>query len=241
MNSEKLTTILTRLKERGLHRNISMIYFAEGNPVTGIEEVGESVILRGESDRPWVFISSPDEAELETVAGTLNKDDKNFAAIEDWMVPIITRNKRVEWDIPLIKLIYPENLPVPETDSIPIGPLSPVDADYIYENSLYKEYISPEYIRSRIRDGVSAGIYNSGKPAAWIATQDDFAMGFLHVMEAFRGKGYAKQLTFHMIRKLRERGIVPFVYIQETNKASLGLAEGLGFRRKGIIHWFGIK
>jgi 8-oxo-dGTP diphosphatase len=218
-----------------------MIYFAKDNTVTGIEECGKSVILRGESDRPWVFIASANETELEAIIGTLNQSDKNFAAVEDWMVPIITRNKRVEWDISLIKLVYPDHLSVPETDSAGIVPLSPADAEYIFENSLYRDYISPEYIRGRIRGGVSAGIYDAGKPSAWIATQDDCAMGFLHVMKAYRGKGYAKKLTFYMIRKLRERGIIPFIYIQETNSPSLTLAERLGFRREGKIHWFGIK
>ena len=46
-------------------KNMNMLYFMENNPVHHLERIGDSVILRGQSDQRWVYISSPNEQELQ--------------------------------------------------------------------------------------------------------------------------------------------------------------------------------
>jgi 8-oxo-dGTP diphosphatase len=74
-------------------KNMNMLYFMENNPIHRLERIGNSVVLRGQSDRHWVYISSPNEQELNAVASTLTKDDRCFAIIEDRMLPLLTTNK----------------------------------------------------------------------------------------------------------------------------------------------------
>ena len=42
--------------------------------------------------------------------------------------------------------------------------------------------------------GPSAGIRDSGKLVAWLMTQDDGSIGVLHVLDDYRGSGYAYRL-----------------------------------------------
>lgn len=104
-----------------------------------------------------------------------------------------------------------------------------------------KEITSREYIQDRIQHGFSAGIYESGKLVAWILTQDDSAIGFLNVLEAYRRKGYAYELTVYLTDQLRKQGKIPFVHIEETNHKSIHLARKLGLKKDRRIHGFEIK
>lgn len=227
--------------QRDKVKHLNMLYFMENNPVHALERIGDSVILRGESDRRWVYISSPNEQELQAVAGTLTKDDRCFAVIEDWMLPILTADKALAWQLSTMKLVLPDDVTFPQKTHAHITPLSVDDAEYLYEHSLYQGVTSPDYIRDRIQRGLSAGIRVDGQLAAWAMTHDDTAMGFLHVLEAYRRRGFAYDLTVYLIHRLRQQGKVPFVHIEETNRKSLHLAMKLGFQKDRRVHWFEIQ
>lgn len=218
-----------------------MLYFMENNPVHSIEQTGNSVVLRGESDHPWVYISSPNEQELTTVIKTLTKNDRFFAVIEDWMLPALTAGNTFVWQLSTMKLVLPQHITFPQKPESHITPLSVNDAQYLYEHSMYQGVTSSDYIRNRIQNGLSAGIHDSGKLVAWALTHDDSAMGFLHVLPAYRRMGYAFELTVYLINQLRKQGRIPFVQIEETNLKSMRLAEKLGFRKDRRIHWFEVQ
>ena len=78
-------------------------------------------------------------------------------------------------------------------------------------------------------------------PLAWAMTHDDSAIGFLHVLEAYRRQGFAYELTVYLIHQLRQQGKIPFVHIEETNLKSIHLAMKLGFRKDRRVHWFEIQ
>lgn len=222
-------------------KNMNMLYFMEQNRVHQLDRVGNSVVLRGESDQRWVYISSPNEQELCTVVGTLTSDDRCFAVIEDWMLPLLTSKRTLVWQLSTMKLVLPDSVTFPQIPDAHITPLSVDDADYMYEHSLYQSVTSPEYIRDRIRQGISAGIYEDGQLVAWAMTHDDSAMGSLHVLEAYRRRGLAYDLTVYLIHRLRQQGKIPFVHIEETNLKSLRLALKLGFQHDRRVHWFEIQ
>ncbi len=218
-----------------------MLYFMENNPTHSFERTGDSVVLRGESDHPWVYISSPDEQELASVLKTLTDNDRFFAVIEDWMLPAFTAGKTLVWQLSTMKLVLPEHVTFPQNPESHITPLSVDDAQYLYEHSMYQGVTSSDYIRDRIQNGLSAGIHDSGKLVAWALTHDDSAIGFLHVLPAYRKMGYAYELTVYLINQLRKQGRIPFVQIEETNLKSMRLAGKLGFRKDRRVHWFEVQ
>lgn len=232
---------ITSFLKRDEIKNMNMIYFLENNHIQSLERIGDSVLLRGESDHCWVYISSPNEEDLRTVLGRLTKDDRYFAVVEDWVLPMLTKGKTIVWQLSAMKLILPESINFPHAFKYPIDPLSVDDAKYIYEHSDYRAVTSPEYIRERIQRGLSAGVHISGQLAAWAMTHDDGAVGFLHVLEAHRRKGYGYGLTVYLIHKLRAQGKIPFIHIEETNNKSINLAMKLGFKKDRRVHWLEIQ
>lgn len=102
---------------------------------------------------------------------------------------------------------------------------------------------STDYIEERIRVGPARGIRRDGELVAWCLTHyvTDRAMslGFLHVKDGWRRKGFARSVTESMCQYAERKGIVPLVDIFQDNKPSLNLAEDLNFERIGENHWYG--
>lgn len=118
-----------------------------------------------------------------------------------------------------------------------VEPLRPADAPGIVRWWPYGRSVG--YVASRIRCMPAVGIRRGGRLVAWALTHDDGSMGFLHVLEAWRGRGMARALTVALCTRLRRLGLVPFNYIVQTNRASIRLTAGMGFRRVGEYGWFG--
>lgn len=225
-----------KLLEKDKTRNINIINFIRNYPIYNIETVGDSVLVRGISDEDWVYISSKSYDEFFKLIHVLDGDDKCFAAIEDWMLPYIVKNRKIKSRLTSMKLVYDSNVPLPTVKSHVVD-LSIADAPYIFENSKYKEYISIEYIEDRIKNGIGLGIYEDEKLVAWAITHDDGAIGFLNVLEDYRRKGYGMDVTVAMIKRLLELGQLPFVHIEEDNVKSMNLALKAGFRKDRRVHW----
>lgn len=220
--------------------NANIINFIESYPAHHMEIIGESVFIKGISDRKWVYISSKSSAELKIIKNKLDIDDKCFAIIEDWMLPILTKGNNIKWKLSTMKLVLPSNETMPSILSN-ISKLTIEDSKFIYDNSDYKAYVSIEYISQRIRDGISSCVRIDNKLAAWGITQDDGAIGFLHVLPEYRRKRYGRDITVDLINKVRKAGKIPFVHIEENNTNSMSMAIGLGFRKDRIVNWFEIE
>lgn len=221
-------------------RNVNMINFINDYPICYIKKVEDSVIVKGTSDRDWIYISSESKEELKTIKGKLEKNDNCFAVIEDWMIPILTKGNRIKWKLSTLRLFMPQNILLLDNKYI-VSDLRIEDAKFIYENSDYKEYISIEYIRDRIQKGLSSGIYDSKKLVAWGITQDDGAIGFLHVLPEYRLRGYARDIIIDLIKKVRKQGKLPFVHIEEKNEKSMKLVLSLGFKKDRVVNWLEIE
>lgn len=237
--NKSINAVLNFLKT-DLIRNVNIINFIENYPVYCIERFENSIVVKGTSDRNWVYISCSNIDELSAIKKNLADEDTCFAAVEDWMIPILTGNRTIKWKLSTIKLYLPENAVLPDS-MYALSSLKAEDAQYIYKNSDYKDYLSKEYIQERIKNGISAGIYDSGRLIAWCITQDDGAVGFLHVMPEYRLRGYGRKVTINVINKVRQYGKIPFVHIESTNVKSMKLALSLGFIKDRCINWFEIK
>lgn len=240
MTTDSLETIVSFLKQDEI-KNMNMLYFMENNPVHSLDRIGDSVVLRGDSDHRWIYISTPDKRELNKVLSTLTINDRFFAVIEDWMLPLLTAGKTVLWQMSTLKLILPDHVTFRWNPNSAITPLSIDDAPYVFEHSLYQGVTSPDYIRYRIRNGPSVSIRESGKLVAWAMTHDDSALGLLHVLEDYRRRGYAYELTACLIHRLREQGKIPFAHIEETNLKSMSLAIKSGFQKDRRVHWLKVQ
>ena len=234
-NMGRYSKILERLREDEL-KNINLLNFIENNAVLDIETRGKSVLLRGKSDQIWIYISSADEDELKFLKSRLHKTDKHFAAIEDWMVPILLEDNELIWDLSMTQFYLPDSIEIPKSE-MKASPLSLADAETLYDNSEYKEALSIGYIKDRISRGSSVGLYEKDKMVAWGMTQDDGGMGFLHVLPECRRK-YGYNITLLLIEKIRQKGKTPFVYIEKENMKSINLVENLKFRKHKGVHWF---
>jgi 8-oxo-dGTP diphosphatase len=201
--------------------------------------VGDTIRVRGKSDHDWNYISSNSKDEFQSLLGELN-NEKYFAILEDWMVPMVEAEGALDWKLSCIKFSYPESKKIPVIDA-PITPLSIEDADWIFRSGKYATYTSTLYIREMIQKGPAIGIRQDGLLVAWVMTHDDGAIGFLHVLPEYRNRGYAIALTCEMIRRVKRVGKIPFVHIEEENFSSIRLAKKLGFEEERKVHWVKLK
>lgn len=221
-------------------KNVSIINFIRNYRIGTFDMLGGAVLVRGRSDEDWIYISCKSSDDLIQLLEGLDEGDKCFAAIEDWMLPYIIKGREARSRLTSIKLVYDQNTPLPPVKAN-ITRLSTADARYVFDNSIYKEYISVPYIEERIDQGVALGIRKDGRLIAWAITHDDGAIGFLNVLEDYREKGYGTQITAAIINKLLELGELPFVHIEEENTKSMSLALKLGFRMDRCMHWIKLK
>ena len=241
-NKRRMSSIITAIQilEKDRINNISTINFIKNNKIFSVDVIGNSALVRGESDRKWVYISCKDEGELSIIKSKLGNDDENFASVDDWMFPILTKGKEVIWDLFMSQYYLPDDIRLPSTEISTIL-LTEKDANIVYNNSEYKEYISIQYVKYCIRKGMSAGVNENNKLVSWAITQDDGAIGFLHTLDKYRRKGYGYNVTLSMIKQIRNSGGLPFANVLPTNKRSINLLLKLGFKESKKIHWFEIK
>jgi GNAT superfamily N-acetyltransferase len=143
--------------------------------------------------------------------------------------------RRVWYNHCYLYVLKPGRLVIDRTHRV--SRLRPADAPLIARSWPYGR--SADQILRRIGNGPGYCIRRKGKPVAWGLTHDDGSMGFLHVLEAYRGQGMARTLTTALARRLLRSGIQPFMYIVTGNAASIRLTASMGFTRTGRFSWFG--
>jgi len=243
-------------------RNANIINFIDDYPIHSVSIAGESVMIKGRSDRDWIYISSANDDEFRTLTAELAGEDTCFAIIEDWMLPHLTDNRRELWRLSCLRLYLPDSAVIPagaadaatianagataeanaaagaDNDSPLLVKLTPNDAAFIFANYDYAAYTTEAFIAERIKKGPSFGMRADGQLVAWIMTQDDGAMGLLTVLPPYRRHGYGNRITSALITQLRASGKLPFVHIEEQNHKSMSLALKAGFIPDRRIHWF---
>lgn len=236
LNKQEILDIL--YKDR-IH-NLNMINFVKSYNIDIFLQSGDSVLIRGKSDKPWIYISSKSEQEFRDLFSQLGEDDKYIAVVEDWMLPIIEEKKKIMWNLRCKRYILPKNVKPGEVHHL-VRFLKPGDARYILENSAYRKLTPLDYIVDRIKRGIGLGLYDKGGMVAWIITHDDGAIGFLNVLSEYRRRGYGTDITNAIIKRVREKGGIPFVHIEEENINSVNLAKKIGFTGDKFVSWIRIE
>ncbi|HEV8594752.1 MAG TPA: GNAT family N-acetyltransferase [Thermoplasmata archaeon] len=121
-----------------------------------------------------------------------------------------------------------------------VEPLDPTHAAKIAK-IWAPDWPAENYVRSRIGKGLNGAIYEDGEPVAWylthLETDDVVMLGFLHVLEPYRGRGYATSLSCALIKQSFAKGKSPCCHVYTDNEPSIRLMEGLGFRRVCLQAW----
>ncbi|MFO7675738.1 MAG: GNAT family N-acetyltransferase [bacterium] len=162
---------------------------------------------------------------------------RRFAATPGWVHRRLARLGRVGWQTRCEMYALTDPGRLPDRSAHRVGPLRAEDAPTIARHWPYGR--RPDYIVGRISRGPGAAIRREGRLVAWALTHADGALGFLHVLDEFRGQGMARSIGIRLARCQLRLGIRPFVYIERTNRPSLSLTQSLGFEPFGEYVWFG--
>ena len=167
---------------------------------------------------------------------TRSEKIKYYFSVEDWMIPLILKHGVTDWIMTTNRYILSESIFLlpPKNE---IVKLDHSKASYIFENSDYKDYISIEYTAERLSNDISAGILINNKLVAWGFTHDDGALGFLHVLEEYRGNGYGSDILSGLIQMRREVKKPVFGNVVPGNIASVKLLTKLGFEFDRSVSW----
>lgn len=114
-----------------------------------------------------------------------------------------------------------------------------------HKNDLFNlvNLVQPGYFRSKTSElGSYYGIYKNDELIA--VTGERMKMNVYTEVSAVvthpdhRGKGYAKQLTFHTSNRIFSQNKIPYLHVSETNIGAIKLYEKLGFvTRRKICFW----
>lgn len=221
-------------------RALNMYNFLAENSDSQIHKYGDTYILRGVSDKNWVYIHSPDDFCLSEVMENLTPSDRCFAAVEDWLLPHLMKRGSVVKHIATIQLILPEiiTLQAPNISKrYELKALEVSDAEIVYKKGNYEGHVSLGYIRNRIASGMSLGAWRDGELTAWGLTHDDRAIGFLYVDPEHRRRGLARAILVELSQAMRAKELIPFVHIEESNMISTKMALHIGFEPYRRLHW----
>jgi len=221
-------------------KNITVLGFFSNYPVQEYYIEGNSVLILGKSDHLWAHISSSSEMELSSILSKYHMKTKYYFSVEDWMIPLILRYGTADWIMTTDRFILEESVSI----DLPKSEIVKVDKSYapfIYNNSDYKDYISIEYIEDRLSKDISAGIFVNNVLIAWGFTHDDGALGFLHVLEDFRNRGYGIDILKGLIQMRKKVKKPIFGNIVPGNVASTNLLTKLGFKPDCKTSWIKLK
>ena len=248
------STIIEQLNKNRA-KNISMIGIIENYGIENYLKYGDSLLITVQTDHLWCYIAADRKEELTELIKRFNYQTNHFASLEDWMLPVFSQNRKIEWELKTERLILAEtaaakadlesyvsaaNRKSIDTEFI-IRELKAKDADYIFSHSHYQQFTSKAYIRERIEADCSAGIILEGKLAAWGLTHDDGALGFIHVREAFRKRGFARLIMQKLIRDKRKMNKDIFLNVEPDNFKAKKLFYSLGFEFDREISWLKLK
>jgi len=178
-------------------------------------------------------LHATDPAGAEAVLEAVLKGPAFFFLTEEWQLSPLepraeTLDARSAW---LFALRREDFIDLQQHE---VRPVTPAWAKAIAER-WEPDWPSEPYVRSRIENGPSFGVYDGEKLVAWSMTHFETdrvsMMGFLHVMEAYRRRGFAKSVGSALAKDILARGKIPVLHVYADNAPSIELAQMLGFRR----------
>jgi len=237
-------------------KNISLLGVIENYGIESSLKYKNSILITVKTDHLWCYPASDNKNELVELLKRFENRTNYFASLESWMIPVVSQNREIKWELKTERLILPEEAKTPsllqkkakqEEEKIQtekdfeIRKLKSQDADFIFTHSHYQDFTSKAYIKERIEADCSAGIFIEGELAAWGLTHDDGAVGFIHVRKDFRKRGYAHLIMESLIRVKRKNKKDIFLNVEPDNSRAKKLFYSLGFEFDRVIRWIKLK
>lgn len=227
--------ILKKL-ERNYHQNLPVVGFFQNYNLDHKVLYNGSMILQGKSDYDWAYFSVNSQDDFAPLLKEFNYRTLYFANVEDWMVPQLSHEKRIEWKLTTHRYYLHDDVQF-SFENDPCGPVHVRYVNYIYRHSAYKDFTSEQYILDRLQKDVSAGIWIDDDLAGWGLTHDDTSIGFLNVISKYRGKGIGEIILKSLIKAKRDRSLPVFVNVEQHNKESINLLKKIGFEFDRAVSW----
>lgn len=227
---------LKRLLAEKPMQSLPVIGFFDNYPLQEWLRHGDFLLLCGTSDYPWAYLCGDNPEDLFSVLEKFNFQSQYFANVEEWMLPVLTHTRKIEWKLSTHRYYLPDNRTVDPPDYIS-KVLDVSMAQYIYERSAYKDFTSETYIKERIEKDVSAGIWIDGELVGWGLTHDDTSLGFLNVVPPYRGQGLGESILRFLVILKRQKNKPVFVNIEPHNHQSINLVKKLGFSFDREVSW----
>ena len=242
---------------KNINKNISMIGIIENYGIENNFKIGDSILVTVKTDHLWCYLTSENKDELNQILKKFKFQTLYFASLEDWMLSVISKHREFEWELKTERLILPKtaelkNLDQNKPDSsnenkndleteFKLRRLKPDDTNFIFAHSHYQQFTSKAYIKERIKADCSAGIIIDEKLAAWGLTHDDGALGFIHVREDFRKRGFARLIMQKLISDKRKNKKDVFLNVEPNNLKAKKLFNSFGFEFDRMISWIKLK
>ncbi|TDO73376.1 FR47-like protein [Halanaerobium saccharolyticum] len=251
MNKNKIIKQLNKNRAK----NISLLGVIENYGIESSLKYKNSILITVKTDHLWCYPASNSRDELVELLKRFENKTNYFASLESWMIPVISKNREIEWKLKTERLILSEEAKklsflhnkakqeekIQTENDFELRKLKSQDADFIFAHSHYQDFTSKAYIKERIAADCSAGIFINEELAAWGLIHDDGAVGFIHVRENFRKNGYAHLIMKKLIKNKRENGKDVFLNVEPDNSKAKKLFYSLGFEFDRMISWIKLK
>ena len=137
----------------------------------------------------------------------------------------------------IVQMVWRPDAPLPDEDASDITPLTDADKpDMLALTAL----VFPGYFRPRTPEmGEYFGIRQDGRFAAMAGERlklhgcEEISAVCTH--PDFTGRGYAARLINLLVRRQLQRGITPFLHVNETNARARSLYSRLGFSDRALL------
>lgn len=117
--------------------------------------------------------------------------------------------------------------------------IDPKDIETINSFYTYRGDFSLAQITEEVTNRDTSAVYVDGQIASWALIHFDNSMGTMFTLPEYRKMGLAVAVTERLVRCLLQKDILPFVHIDVTNTASLGLAAKNKLQHFGQYDFFG--
>lgn len=218
------------------HReNIALFNLAGEYELIEVAEENDMVMCRFLSDEAWCHFSHNSSADFLGKTLEASRQDAYLVLTDVDVFAWLKSQYRLAWHISCIRLFLQSSAIVSSQPFVEA--LTPGDLRQVYENSDYQQFLSMDYLKQRLMLGGGFCVRVSKQPVAWVMTHDDGSVGMLHVLEAYRGNGYARALVMAMASEIRTKGKEVFAHIVHSNIPSLRLFASLGFAPCCEVSW----
>lgn len=217
-------------------QSLPVIGFFENYTVKKWLKQGDFLLVCGSSDYLWAYLCGDNPEDLLSLLDKFGFETLYFANVEEWMLPVLTHARKIEWKLTTHRYYLPDQKTVEPPDFL-FKPLDPSMAQYIFAHSAYKDFTSEKYIKERLQKDVSAGIWIEGELAGWGLTHDDTSLGLLHVIPQYRGQGLGESLLRFLVMEKQAKKKNVFVNVEPHNHQSINLVKKLGFSFDREVSW----